>query len=251
MEFAPQSLARPAPAVDIAPDCIDLWPYTLRTDAPLEAWASQLSDDEGTRMGTLLRPRDRLRFAVAHAVMRGLLGRYVGGSAADIDIRHEAHGKPYIARKDGAASELTFNLSHSEDRALLGVARGRRIGVDLECEQDQVDVMSIAQRFFAPREFDTLASLPECDRHRWFHRRWVGKEAVLKAHGMGLSARPEGFDVADDECGAGSVLSSDREPGCEWTLRWLDAGAGWHAAVASAGDDWSVRLRPPGPSSRP
>jgi len=140
---------------------------------------------------------------------------------------------------------LAFNLSHSEDRALLGVARARRIGVDLEREQDRVDVMSIARRFFAPGERDMLASLPERDRCAWFHRQWVGKEAVLKAHGMGLSAPPEGFDVVFDEGGGGSVLRADRAPGCEWTLQVLDAGPGWHAAVASAGRDWVVRLRSP------
>jgi 4'-phosphopantetheinyl transferase len=200
-------------------------------------------------MEAMVRPRDRVRFAVAHAVMRGLLVHYVGGNAVEVEIRQEAHGKPYIARGDGAGGELMFNLSHSEDRALLGVARDRRIGVDLERERDQVDVMSIARRFFAPGERDMLASLPESDRRAWFHRQWVGKEAVLKAHGMGLSAPPERFDVVFDEGGGGSVLCAGRAPGCEWTLRLLDAGPGWHAAVASAGRDWFVRLRSPGSPS--
>jgi phosphopantetheine--protein transferase-like protein len=91
---------------------------------------------------------------------------------------------------------LNFSVSHSGAQALLGFARGRRIGVDLERVSANVDGLELAERYFSSNEFETLGSLTAEMQHEAFYCGWTRKEAYLKARGEGIFFGLERVEVS-------------------------------------------------------
>src|SRR5688572_20859640 len=89
---------------------------------------------------------------------------------------------------------LRFNLSHAGERALIAVSLGREVGVDIE-EVRPIESLTLADRFFAPAEFRAIEALSPAARTDAFFRCWTRKEAFIKAHGAGLSAPLDSFEV--------------------------------------------------------
>jgi 4'-phosphopantetheinyl transferase len=247
-------VSRVRPSADRFPSCapvVDVWVCSLRTDDSVDVRSTWLSAAERRRLDAFVHARDRARFAVSHSLVRAVLGTYLATDPGDVCLRSEAMGKPYVYDHSGAASPWNFNLSHCDDRALIAVAHGRRIGVDIERERADVDIAALVRQFFSPPEREQFASLPADRRHAWFYRQWVAREAVVKAHGGGWSIPPESFSVAFEEGGTAAVHSLDAPTAGRWVVRTLDVGAGWHAAVASPGRDWHTEImRPAAPSKR-
>ena len=140
-----------------------------------------------------------LRRESSHQALRAILENEAGARA---EFAVAEKGKPYLP----GAPEVKFNLAHSHDLALVGVALGVEVGVDIEHLRPLPEYAAIAERFFPPSEREGL------DEHNFF-RRWTRIEAALKARGVGLY-------------GAGLEL------GGEWTVEEIDAGEGFAAAVA-------------------
>jgi len=159
----------------------------------------------------------RRRYLRSHAALRAILGAY---SAAPLEFTLGEHGKPYLA----GDRDLQFNLSHSDDVALVALARGIEIGVDVERFRPLRECMAIAERFFPPLEAAALAEVPAEGREAEFFRRWTRIEARLKASGLGLY-------------GAGAELEG------EWSVAAIDAGADYAASVAANCRELTVRRR--------
>lgn len=205
---------------------VDVWFYDLGSEASAGALAV-LSPLEQRRAAAFVRPTDRDRFVAAHAMMRAILGACLRRDPREIEFVYGPYGRPHLA-----SDLLDFNLSHSDDRAALAVATGVRVGIDLEHERDDVDAAALVRQFFAPEERAQFAAVDPDERRRWFYRQWVAKEAVLKAHGRGLSIASDGFAVHFESADTGSVRSTGQDPGAQWAVRMLSPGRGWHAAVA-------------------
>lgn len=89
------------------------------------------------------------------------------------------YGKPFFS----ALPNFHFNLSHSRDWVILGIA-DIPIGVDIEfCAQPKPQIV---QRFFHPNEQNYFFSLPEADWQDGFYSLWVLKESAVKAFGLGM-----------------------------------------------------------------
>jgi len=155
---------------------------------------------EAARAARFRFPQHRRRYLRSHAALRAILRRYTD---ARLDFAVAEAGKPYLPQ----APHLRFNLAHSHEMALVGVALDLEIGVDIERIRHLSDYAAIAERFFPASEAADVVD--ESD----FFRRWTRIEAVLKARGVGLYA-------------AGT------EPAGDWTVADIDAGPGYCAAVA-------------------
>ena len=213
---------------------IYVWLIQLPDNGHVPAgWARCLSAEESARAARFYFERDRARFTVAHAALRDILSRYTGENAAAIVIRTAEKGKPYLADHPG----LRFNLSHSGSWALVGVARGREVGVDIECIRRERSTGGIAERFFAPAEVWELMETPEDRRVAAFFACWSRKEAYIKARGEGLRIPLTSFEVSLDER---AVLrkAEDRE---RWSMCSLKAPAGYAAALVAEGSGWRVK----------
>ncbi|MEI2453255.1 4'-phosphopantetheinyl transferase superfamily protein [Lysobacter firmicutimachus] len=123
------------------------------------------------------------------------------------------------------------NWSHSGERLLVALARQARIGVDLERLHRRPRALEVAARFFSVAEADWLRDHP--DRDRAFLRLWCAKEAVLKAHGHGLSF---GLEKLRFEDGAGGLRLVECDPALgaapDWTLREIEPAPGYLGALA-------------------
>ena len=100
---------------------------------------------------------------------------------SDHDLARAEHGKPYL--KDH--SNIAFNHSHSQNFYALAMSQTvKEIGVDVEELSRKVRFDALAQHAFHPEEYATWQQL-DSDPEYWF-KVWTTKEAVLKAHGMGI-----------------------------------------------------------------
>ena len=128
---------------------------------------------------------------MGRGALRRLLGAYLGADPAGLRFGYGPRGKPGLPDWPG----LGFNLSNSEDLALVGFLRDREIGVDVEFQKEMDDLESIATRFFSASEVAALAGVPRERKKEAFFNCWTRKEAYLKAVGEGLAAPLNSFDV--------------------------------------------------------
>ncbi|HET6632625.1 MAG TPA: 4'-phosphopantetheinyl transferase superfamily protein [Rhodanobacteraceae bacterium] len=136
-------------------------------------------DDDTIHVCWLARPRGSGRHA-----LREVLARCLGRRGDLLELQEDAHGKPALA---GADEGLRFNWSHCGERAVIALARGLELGIDLERTNRPVSALELARRYFTPGEAEALAALENVERQRAFLALWTAKEAVLKAVGRGLA----------------------------------------------------------------
>lgn len=169
--------------------------------------------------------------APAEALARGWLAAQLGVTADALALVRDARGRPRLA---GAHAALDCNWSHSGDGLVVAVADGVDVGVDLERERPRPRALELAGRFFTAAERDWLAVQPDATgRERAFVRLWCAKEAVLKAHGLGLVFGLHRLRFAERD-GALVLVECDAELGPVegWTLRELQPAEGYRGALA-------------------
>jgi 4'-phosphopantetheinyl transferase len=190
----------PPPRFWLRDGAAHVWAWQLRcADRTLKEYTALLSPEERIRMQGFAFDELRRGFAICHARVRILLGRYLGLHPASIQFVQGEFGKPKLA-PHLLSSGLLFNLSHTHRLALLAVTRELEVGVDVE-ELRPIEA-GIAERFFSPKEREDLRSLAGSQWIEGFFHCWTRKEAVLKAEGVGIGVSLEAFDV--------SLLPGDR-----------------------------------------
>lgn len=135
---------------------------------------------------------DRRRYIAAHVSLRAGLSDFLGQEPAEIVFASGMHGKPELLFN----SDWVFNLSHSENVAVIAVAPREdygAIGVDVEVIRAISDLELLAQHNFTKEECDELARSGDDDALRLFLRCWTRKEACLKALGTGLTIPAQSF----------------------------------------------------------
>ncbi len=166
----------------LGPGEVHLWLADLdATPDELQGW---LSGEEQARAASFHQERDGRRSGSARAILRGLLGAYLGVPPGVVPLGRDASGKPRLL---GGAQPLEFNLSHSSGRALYAFARGTPLGVDLEGpEAAPPEPRLLAAAYFHPDEVARLGAGPGATQR--FLALWTRKEAFGKARGDGLAA---------------------------------------------------------------
>jgi 4'-phosphopantetheinyl transferase len=134
----------------------ELHVWQARLDSGKWPNADALPTAERDRAAKLLSEAACRRWVAARWALRGVLGRYLEGEPAEIELRFGSRGKPMLAAPDAS---LRFNLSHSGELALIAVAGGHEVGIDIQL---------------------IGAKPPE------FYADWTQREAVAKCHGVGL-----------------------------------------------------------------
>lgn len=222
---------------------VHLWRVDLAAVAGGEhRWAQMLSEDERARAARFHFERDRQRFTATRALLRMILGSYIGADPKALQFRYSDKEKPSLI-SENAGSPVEFNVSHSGTTALLAFARGRALGVDVELMRQDFDHAAIAARFFSEDEQRQLAALAPADRYEGFFRCWTRKEAYIKAVGTGLSLPLHQFDVSLKP-GDENALLCTRPDGAEaalWSMRDIPAGDGYVAALCVRGHGWILK----------
>ncbi len=221
---------------------IDLWCTSL--DLPPASVAQLerfLTDDEVERADRFRFERHRRRFVVSRGTLRLLLAVYADQSPQELRFGYGDKGKPYLTLEDRAVP--CFNLSHSDELALIGVTLDEELGVDVELLRPMPDALSIAQHFFSANEIADLSSVPEPRIAQTFFNCWTRKEAYIKAVGDGLSAPLDAFDVTllPGHPAAMRSLEGDPQKASAWSLYHFEPVPGYIGALAVRHDGWNLR----------
>jgi 4'-phosphopantetheinyl transferase len=235
--------AWPPAALAPCPEEIHVWRTELEQPAArLEQCFAVLNPAEQARSRRFHFRRDQEHFTAARGMLRILLGRYLDVPPQQLDFCTNAFGKPSLAAPF-AAGDLRFNVSHSHGLALIAVAAGREVGVDVEwMRADLVSEEMIAQSFSKAEAEAIRALAPEWKVQAFFNC-WTRKEAFIKAVGEGLSYPLDQFSVSLTPGEPARLLSArgGAQEVARWLLSELLCDAGYAAALAVEGPGWSLR----------
>lgn len=213
---------------------VHVWRIQLDAAHNVDALRMLLPPEEQTRANRFVNAGHTRRFIVTYGVMRQILAGYLGALATDLRFGVGDHGKPFLDVPNLSAQKLEFNLSHSGSVALLAIARGRAVGVDVEEWDERVQHLAVSERFFSPVERDALRTLDTNGRVLdGFFATWSRKEAYLKATGRGITRGLHHFDVSVHP-DAPALLIADRldaDALSRWTMRALAPRRGYSGAV--------------------
>ena len=224
---------------------IHIWHAALSgsTDE-LAEFHSQLAADEKARADRFFFERDRNRYIVGRGTLRTLLASYLDTEASQISFKYGPQRKPELATPSGERA-LQFNLAHSNDWAAYAFGWDRPLGIDLEHIRPVADVDDLVQRFFTARESALIRSLSGDEKWKTFFQIWTCKEALLKAHGSGLTTALDQFEIALDAKANPTVIpvGEDSEGLAVWQLVILDLVPGYTSALALQANSRTLTVR--------
>lgn len=167
---------------------VDIWQFPL--DFLPQDLETLLNKEEKIRAQRYVFARHQRRFTVARAMLRLILAHYLKQAPHSLQFNYNQYGKPEVIN----VQQLYFNLSHSEDLAIIAVGKNKPLGIDVEFFSAR-PYLDIAKTLFSQQEITGLEQLPSYLRPLGFFHIWSQKEAFIKACGLGLSYPTETFDV--------------------------------------------------------
>jgi 4'-phosphopantetheinyl transferase len=237
--FPPRS---PSPGLALGPGEIHVWAVSL-DPAPerVELLGRSLAADEWERAKRFRFEKHRRQYVVGRGALRTLLAAYTGTRPELVRFHYGPRGKPFLASPE--AGGLQFNLSNSDELALVGLVLGPEIGVDVEYLKPMPDCDQISERFFSESERRVLRGIPFPAKEEAFFNCWTRKEAYLKAVGEGLAAPLDSFDVtlAPGEPPRMLTLEGDAERAARWFFQHFRPAPDYVGAVAIEGGEWDVK----------
>ena len=107
------------------------------------------------------------------------------------------------------------------------------LGVDLEKVREESPIEDLATRCFSEKEQKLWKAVPEQQRRISFFHLWVQKEALVKAHGNGMTIPLRKFEgVPDPQVLTGSIRSELPEIGNEnWNFQAFEESQQMRSAV--------------------
>jgi 4'-phosphopantetheinyl transferase len=230
----------PPESVVLGSEEVHVWRAPLdQAPSQIQSFFHNLAADEQARAGRFYFQKDREHFIVAHGVLRAILGGCLNQAPECLSFCYSSHGKPALAGESDGET-IRFSVSHSHGIGLFAVTRGREVGIDLERIRFDLAIEEIAERFFSPREFAMLQTLPAGVQRQAFFNCWTRKEAYIKARGGGLSLALDQFDVSLTPGKPAALLGTQPDPSeaSRWSLEELSPAPGYAAALAAEGHGW-------------
>lgn len=228
------------------PADVDVWHVAMpRADAPLDA--SLLDDAERARAAAYRQPGDRVRFTVTRATVRELLGRYLDAAPASLCFTAGMRGRPELR----GFPDISWNVSHSGEHALIAVSGARTVGIDIERIDSALDWRELTGLVCTAEELATLMREPVWLQRQSFFRCWTAKEALLKALGLGITEglRALAVDPAGDGAQRAAVSGDLRFARARhFQYHWLTDISGYMGCIAY-GELKASRVRDPGIST--
>jgi len=209
---------------------VDVWIIPIPVELPERP---SLSEAEWARAERMF-PVPQKTFIASHYALRRILARYLEIAPDQIEFEVDAYRKPSLR----GATSLSFNLSHSEELALVAVTRGRQIGVDVEFVRPIDEMEALVERFFTREENWEFSRLDAQARTEAFLRLWTRKEALLKAMGPGLHTPLNRFRVPLEAAAIDerlTIIEDDTGAALDWSLFAFEPAPQYVGAVVVEG----------------
>ncbi|WP_158713922.1 4'-phosphopantetheinyl transferase family protein [Streptomyces seoulensis] len=113
---------------------------------------------------------------------------------------------------------IDFNLSHSGNQVAVAVARGLRVGIDIERVIERDNTHDLASRVFSAAERELLMCTSTAGYLARWYQIWTTREAYVKAQGTGLSG----------------IAAELPDPGTSWLAHAVRGVAQGYAATVVA-----------------
>lgn len=173
---------------------VNLWLINVATDAQIaQQLKDTLNEDELKRTERFAFEKDRNQFITAHGTLRTVLAKYLETTPAEIQFKKSKNKKPQLLFP---LTSLKFNISHSENKILIGVSDAE-IGVDIEMIKPGFAFKEFIKTYFSANERDKILLSP--NPNETFYKYWTRKESVLKASGSGIIDNLKEIEVCNDE----------------------------------------------------
>ncbi len=201
---------------------------------PLElasAWCL-LNPEEQRRAQGFKLPIHHDRYVQSHAVLRMILAHHTKINASQIEFTINRYGKPSLMYSD-AKSPINFNLSHSHELAVVAVSIDKKVGIDIEFVNEQIDFENIAKHSFTVHECEYLFNQPLNRQRAAFFQLWAYKESFVKAIGKGFSLPLNQFklELTDDLLAHLDEQSYESNDNYRWSMGRLPCDANYAAAL--------------------
>jgi 4'-phosphopantetheinyl transferase len=193
-----------------------------------------LSMADCARATRFRRTEDRARFVLGRRLLACLLRDRLGYKPIPLNLRVTEKGQPYLADKP----EVNFSISHAGELVAVALSIGAPVGIDVEALDRKVDLLPLAERILSADDLARFHKIPAANQPRAFFRAWTGKEAVLKAKGIGLFGGVQEISVPFGDNPA-TMLENVDGPKTMWRLTPLDLGDD-HVGVVAASEASSV-----------
>ncbi len=202
-----------------ARDPIEVWLVPLaRAAAELSDRLQTLSEEERRRAARFRGDRQRADWVMVRSTLRSLIAARLGRSAADVPLEVRPGGKPALAGE----TSLHFSVSHTPGLALIALAEGSEVGVDVEAWRPPAPHVVARVLAAVERERMDRGEGGAANAVASFYDHWSLKEAYLKCTGQGLAGEPRAVVV--------TPRTPNRIGGI--VVRSLDVGHGYSAALA-------------------
>ncbi|MFY0631977.1 MAG: 4'-phosphopantetheinyl transferase superfamily protein [Flavobacteriaceae bacterium] len=112
----------------------------------------------------------------------------LGINSDDFDLLYTKYNKPFFKNED-----VKFNISHSGSIVVCMISDKQDLGIDIELVRS-LEVEEFRDQM-TDGEWNLIQHSP--NRTESFYKYWTQKEAVVKAHGEGLSISLKSFEIVN------------------------------------------------------
>ncbi|TRX22984.1 4'-phosphopantetheinyl transferase superfamily protein [Flavobacterium franklandianum] len=138
-----------------------------------------LTPDERNRAKRYYKEKDQNRFIICRSILKFVLAAQTKLDVTTIYLDYHPNKKPYLA----SHPLLHFNISHSEDFAVIAISRNM-VGIDIEYVSENFDFIPLLPDIFNDNEISSIQKA--VNKKTAFYTSWTRKEAFVKGLGKGI-----------------------------------------------------------------
>jgi phosphopantetheinyl transferase len=153
--------------------------------AELTRFKSWFTAAENQQFSRFLSERRRQEFIIGRGLTRTALGALFNIEPHRIEFEADSRGK-LTTRMPPEARGAHFSISHTHDIVVCAVCPQYPVGIDIERVVERLEPAALAERFFSESEYEVLIKLEGPSQQDRFFTMWTLKEALGKAHGLGV-----------------------------------------------------------------
>lgn len=170
--------------------------WTIKLDLICnQKFYSMLSKKEKSIADKFYFKKDRNAYIISHFAMKNILSNYLSIPLNKIEYKYTKYKKPFLDKRINKKN-INFNLSHSKDLAILGVALNYDIGIDIEKINKKIKYKEVARNFFSRKEIEQLEKTSLSKKRDFFFNCWTKKESYLKFLGNGILSLSNDLEIS-------------------------------------------------------